>query len=485
MTKEKPGERVIKKAGDSHVIWFSESNKWIEFREPAWFIYQKYINREDEKVITAQLSERYNLQKEEAQRFLSEIISGIQEASRPVQYHPADLKKPRESQESQVVSNNNPPAKGFGSPKSTESSEHGGPGLFPFSTRYYLVNTKHISIAYGSPLMEYYIHRPLAHLEEGGESEPDLSFELYEHPGKRSKKFILYKKLNGGPVPGPGAVPNNAGSRAAGGLDSKDDMKPKGNMEPEGDSRKPVPLWEKLEAGDTGFLKHYLYREITSLIYGVPTDSWMSYIHASAVTNGREAMLFSSSSGSGKSTLAALLQLPHDKFFQPGPGRKDRQNHDMQGKDDRELFFMSDDFVPVDALTNRAHVFPAALTVKAGSFPAVSGLYEPSEDADAGFGGLKSSRVRYLLPRLHRRMPYKPQPVKKIIFVRYTPGTDYKMEKVPLTRALAMFHEEAWVSHNPGHARNFIDWFVTLSCYRLEYSDIKKARAAILKLFEV
>lgn len=476
MANENPGERVIKKAGDSHIIWFSESNKWIEFREPAWFIYQKYISREDEKVITAELSEKYDLPRKESQRFLSEIIAGIKEASRPSANHSPGLQQNPGNQEIQgnpKVSNNTPSPKEYGNPQSTESSKQTGTGLLPFSTRYYLINTKHLSIAYGSPLMEYYFHRPLAHLEEGNEYEPDLSFELYEQPVKSSKKFILYKKLNNKPAPSPGIVPGRANSRAAGVM-----KRTVGN-------RESVSSWEQVIADDTGILKHHIYREIAALIYGILPDSWMSYIHASAVTNGKEAMLFSSSSGSGKSTLAALLQLPPDKYFQPDPGSEDRQNHHLQRHDDKELFFISDDFVPVDALTNKAHIFPAALTVKEGSFPAISGFYEPAADADADFGGLKSRRVRYLRPRLHGRLPYKPQPVKKIIFVRYTPGTDFKMERVPLTRALTMFHEEAWVSHNPGHAQNFIDWFVTLSCYRLEYSDIKKARTAILKLFEV
>jgi hypothetical protein len=39
MTKNYNKKRVAGKTGESHVVWFQESNKWVEFKEPAWFIY--------------------------------------------------------------------------------------------------------------------------------------------------------------------------------------------------------------------------------------------------------------------------------------------------------------------------------------------------------------------------------------------------------------------------------------------------------------
>jgi hypothetical protein len=224
---------------------------------------------------------------------------------------------------------------------------------------------------------------------------------------------------------------------------------------------------------DAGFLKHKLYVLITGHIYGIPENNWMSYIHASAVTNGREAILLSSASGSGKSTMAAMLQLPQDEVLQQAG------NHQSMP----ELYFVSDDFVPVDAVNLKAHVFPAALTAKRGSFPVIEGYYHSTDDVDAEYNIYKNPDIRYLRPRLTPDEPYRPWEVKNIVFIRYNPGVTFKMEKLPVITALTLFHEEAWVSHNPDHVRKFVDWFVTLNCYRVEYSDMAIAMQAIRGLF--
>lgn len=473
MAKEKPAERIIKKTGDSHVIWFSESNKWIEFKEPAWFIYQKYINREDEDTITVELSRRYGLKHKEAKRFLCEIIEGIKEASRrPGDLLPGPHKSPEEPAISQDPKSPGEPATSQDQ-KSPEKIKQTGVELLPFTTRYYLINSKNICITYGSPAMEYYFHRPLAHLETVKKNEPELFIELYEHQSGSAGKYILRKKLLTIPQPSPRTI--------------KEPRKSKARVSPAqtGITRISEGSWEQMVFDETGFLKHHLYTEISNLIYDIPGESWMSYIHASAVTNKKEAILFCSSSGSGKSTLAALLQLPGHKYSNCKTGNENLANQNLSPDNGRELFFMSDDFIPVDAINMKAHIFPAAITIKEGSFPVISRFYESWADADAAFGGIKSSRIRYLRPRFPESEYYLPQPVKKIIFVRYDPGTPFKMDKLPVIKALTMFHEEAWVSHNPDHARNFIDWFVTLNCYTLRYSDIKKAREEILKLFEI
>ena len=76
-----------------------------------------------------------------------------------------------------------------------------------------------------------------------------------------------------------------------------------------------------------------------------------------------------------------------------------------------------------------------------------------------------------------------PAEVKKIIFISYNPQVIFEIDRLPVIEALSMFHEEAWVSHSGDHAQRFIDWFVTLDCYRLEYSDNRSAVDAVLDLF--
>ena len=424
MTKERAGERVIKKIGSSHVIWFPESNRWMEFKEPAWFIYKKLETGENEQSLTGQLAKRYGLPQNEAPRFFKEVKNNINLFVRP-----SGGSEPGRGTESEDTGLDNltDPAK----------SRH-------FVTRYYMINEKHITISYGSPLLEHYIHRPLAHLETGGQPADSLRIRLFE-------------EVTGGGVTGSEAI----SSRSEGGNPTRNYYL-QIEAPAAGGSR-------NFRFDESGLLKHRLYTAITSHIYGIPEEGWMSFIHASAVTNGREAVLLSSASGSGKSTMAALLQLPADKSSRSNQG---------------DLFFMSDDFVPVAAESRKAHPFPAAITVKKGSFDVIAPYYDPDRDADAGYRGLTSSRVRYLYPRHPEKNPYGARPVNNIIFIKHTPGTPFRLRKLDTLSALAAFHEEAWVSQNPGHAQSFIDWFVTVGCHRLEYDDSRKAVKAIRALLK-
>ena len=393
MIKIPSEKRVIKEIGSSQVVWFPESNRWVEFKEPAWFIYKMYEKDQDKNLISDQLAIRYDLPEKEADRFLEEVVEGIENAKRPLENH---------------------------YPGISESEKYTRHEFKPYFTHHYLIKGQQVTVSYGTSLLEHYIHRPLAHLETKKERKGAAVFQVYELRDEEDK-YILRYNVN---------------------------------------RQQPDKIFE-----DPGILKHSLYTAITSHIYGIPEDEWMSFIHASAITNGREALLLSSSSGSGKSTMAALLQ-----------SQKSKEPH-------KEFFFMSDDFVPVDAYSRMAHVFPAALTVKEGSFDVVARLYKPQNDSDSDFMKTSRRQTRYLHPKFQQPDQYMPQPVRTIVFIKFDKNADFKMEKLPVTSALAIFHQEAWVSHNPRHARAFIDWFVTLDCYMLEYSDNYKAMKAISELF--
>jgi hypothetical protein len=389
----KDAGRVIKRIGSSHVIWFPESNRWVEFKEPAWLVYKMHHQGAGSQATISRLTGRYDLPEREAVRFYGEILEGMNILARK-DFNPL-------------------------SPVSAMDENRDGRSG-PVKTRHYLIGEKHITIAYGSAELEHYIHRPLAWLEAAKTGRGSLHMEvLTRHSGAKIYGLLLEGKRG-------------------------------------------------FEFSDPGRLKHKMYVAITSHIFGIPEEGWMAFIHASAVTDGREAILLSSASGSGKSTMAALLQL-HDGAF-GSPGRK-------------RIFFMSDDFVPVEAGSLKAFPFPAALTIKKGSFPAINDHYDPADDADAGYSGARSTGVRYLRPRLPGNGMAGPGEVKKIIFIKYNAQVNFEMARLPVIDALSAFHEEAWVSHSRDHAKRFIDWFVTLDCYRLEYSDNRSARDAIIDLF--
>ncbi len=381
MSKVFRGKRVVKKVGQSYIVWFEESNRWVQMEEPAWFVYLNLSKGLDKDCVTGLLSGRYGLPEKEARRFTGEMTDQLELITEPVT-----------------------PPEEF-APCSKKISEL---SFSPFATRYYSMNGKCAAFSYGSRLMEYYIHLPLAHLEVP-EMKPDIIFELFEH----DEGIILRNDAPGGNC---------------------------------------------FLFSDAGYLKRRVFIKLANFIYGKKESSWVSFVHASAVTDGKKVLLLSSASGSGKSTLAALLQK-------------------------KGLYFMSDDIVPLDAETQRAHLFPAAISVKEGAFNAVSGLYDPKDDTDARYGGLPVRHIRHLRPRMPEGNSYAVLPVSNIIFVDFDPQADIEIDQLTVTEALSRFHEEAWVSHNPGHAQAFIDWFANLRFHTLRYGNTEKAIDAVFDIF--
>ncbi len=278
-----------------------------------------------------------------------------------------------------------------------------------FSTRHYSINKKIISICFDSRLSEYYIHPPFAHLEITPSGKADVCFEVFSHKGQN----IL---------------------RWEGQTDTT------------------------YVSDDFNRLKRNLFIQISNIVYKRTHNHWLSFVHASGITDGRQTILLSSSSGSGKSTMAALLQA---KGFQ----------------------MVSDDFVPLDARNKKAFPFPAAISVKEGAFSVLSAFYKNLHDPGYNLYPYTNKSVRYLHPLSSVSTDYKPRPVKTMIFIKYNPEIACQLIPLSIPEALKLYHEQAWVSHNPSYARTFINWFVKLECFRLEYSDIKKGMEAVTDRF--
>jgi hypothetical protein len=279
-----------------------------------------------------------------------------------------------------------------------------------YSTRYYRLEEKVIRIQYDSRLSEYYIHPPFEYLE------------ILNHNGKvdRSYKVVSLDEVKG--------------------------------LFKEGRVRDPKLF------GDFVSLRKHLYIDLAGLIFNKSQGDWLSFVHASAVSDGHQTILLASDSGSGKSTMAAFLQA-------------------------RGLTLVSDDFVPIEAKSLLAYPFPAAPSVKKGAFSALSPFYGDLENKNYNAYPHSHASVRYLpIPGSKKQNP-KPKVVRAVVFLKYNPEARCNFTQIPVVDALSGFHEQAWVSSRPDHARIFIDWFVNIPCYTLEYGDNEQGIEKIVGLF--
>lgn len=295
----------------------------------------------------------------------------------------------------------------------------------------YILNDKLVEIEYETALLAFFLHPFLSRYETSSSVSPAFRFQVFRHKLHYVLRVFSQPQLD-------------------------------------------------LFFDDIYQLKRELFKKLASCMYGIPDAGWMSFVHASAVTNSKETILFSSYSGSGKSTLAALLQ-----------------NAGLQ--------VVSDDFLPLDAKTCRAYPFPAALSVKEGAYPLFRNTgTETDKDSpektrrkkpqplpvektlmDYRYQNLHNNSMRLLPLDATKKSWYKPHPVKKIVFIQFNPSAknSFHLEKLPVTSAFQLFHEHAWVSGDPTHAKKFLNWFLKLECYTLEYSNTPQALRAITQLF--
>jgi hypothetical protein len=196
--------------------------------------------------------------------------------------------------------------------------------------------------------------------------------------------------------------------------------------------------------------------ELIQKIHQKKEDKWLGVFHASAVSNGEKSILFLGDSGNGKSTSLALLQ---------GSG----------------FTCLADDFVPIDSDKKEVYSFPAAISIKKNSLKTLLPLYPELENS-----------AEYNFKRLHKIVRYlKPNntnfgshlPCKDLVFIKYEKESDLKFDKISKIEAFQQLVPDSWLSPIKENAQVFLDWFDTLNCYQITYSENKKMIATVTKIF--
>lgn len=142
---------ISRKINDTNFVWIEKFNQFIQFKDPAFFIFHQYA--QDRKLIDIEkaCSKKYNLPAEVSHRFVGEIITEV------------------ELQLSTCI-------------KKTHTDFH-YPDQIAFeaySIYFYAFGNKKIKVKYQTRLLEHYVHPLLAHLHvnSNGENYNSL-FELF------------------------------------------------------------------------------------------------------------------------------------------------------------------------------------------------------------------------------------------------------------------------------------------------------------------
>ncbi len=214
-----------------------------------------------------------------------------------------------------------------------------------------------------------------------------------------------------------------------------------------------IGAWSK---SDVHYFQGKFSMELIQNIHQKQENEWLGVFHASAVSNGKKAILFLGDSGNGKSTSLAILQA-------------------------NGFTCLADDFVPIDANKQEVYSFPAAISIKKNSLETLLPLYPELENSEEYNLKRLNKIVRYLQPNNNDFFAHLP--CNDLIFIKYQKDADISCHKITKIDAFQQLVPDSWLSPIEKNAKVFLNWFVGLNCYQITYSNNNKMIQTVSKIF--
>ena len=196
--------------------------------------------------------------------------------------------------------------------------------------------------------------------------------------------------------------------------------------------------------------------QLLCTIHNKNEADWLGTFHGSTITDGNTSILFVGESGKGKSTLCALLA-------------------------SAGFNLLADDVSPMLSQIKKIFHNPSAISIKEGAFNLLQPLVETFEDLPIVQFNKRKGLIKYMPCKHPKKDSY---PCDAIIIVNYKDMSKTLLERASIKTLLETLIPDSWLSPNPIHAKEFLDWLETLNIYQLTYSDTKSVTAELSKLFK-
>lgn len=135
---------IKKKIGQSYLVWFQNSNQYLQLEEPVWFIFMKTIKRYKSETIAKEFSVRYGISSDENLAFVKDIRREIDKMNQ------ADEVKDKKNEFLADLSELT---------------------FVPYSVHRYRLGNKLIAFSFQTRLFEHYLHPLICHFETTDENE--------------------------------------------------------------------------------------------------------------------------------------------------------------------------------------------------------------------------------------------------------------------------------------------------------------------------
>ena len=151
-----------KRIGQTYLVWFENSDSYLQLEEPAWFVFRKTVKRYKSDTIATEFAHRYSASSDESLTFVMDIRKEIEK-----------MNQPAIAQERLNMF-------------STDLIEH----IFkPFFIHRYKVGNKLLAFSYETRDFEYYLHPLIRHFETSEENTDMPLFELFTYEGQIVFRF--------------------------------------------------------------------------------------------------------------------------------------------------------------------------------------------------------------------------------------------------------------------------------------------------------
>ena len=151
-----------KRIGQSYLVWFENSDSYLQLEEPAWFVFNKTIGRSKLETIANQFAFRYSTTTEASLTFVKDIRLEIEKMNQP-------------SNTQQRINKFSPELNRY---------------VFEtFSCHHYKLGNKLLAFSYESKTFEYYLHPLIRHFETSEASNEMPLFELFAYKGQIVFRF--------------------------------------------------------------------------------------------------------------------------------------------------------------------------------------------------------------------------------------------------------------------------------------------------------
>ena len=198
--------------------------------------------------------------------------------------------------------------------------------------------------------------------------------------------------------------------------------------------------------------------QLLCIMHEKTEDEWMGTIHASTVTNEKEAILVIGKSGKGKSTFTA---------------------HAMAAG----MNLVADDFSPILAKNKHVYTYPGAISIKSGAFESLSKIIPGFDQLPLVFKGQEKGSVKFVVP-FQKASTKQNYPCKIMVSICYKPQSKTELKEIAFSKAMEIFVPDSWISPKEVHAKEFLNWIEQLSFYELTYSNTTEALEVFSKLFK-